>query len=119
VETLLHLLLVDDDALVLQAQQRIFSKYFHLLKAENYDQAWTILQTRHVDIVLSDYDMPGKNGGMLLQAIKQTYPHIRRFLNSGSSPRDLPNLLASGVAEKFFEKPTIVNDFVQVLGLPV
>lgn len=101
-----HLLLVgDDDPIDMEAVSRALDGPFRVSTASGAEQGLELLARENVDIVLSDYQMPGKNGIWLLSRMKERFPSVRRLLNSTVELRDLDEHVKSGVVEFFFPKP--------------
>lgn len=68
----LSILIVDDEV----SQRDILAGYLkkkkHIVQqSSNVQEALKVIQSQHVDLVLTDYKMPGKTGYDLLQEIKQ------------------------------------------------
>jgi response regulator RpfG family c-di-GMP phosphodiesterase len=100
----LKILLVDDDIMMLQALARALMGA-SLRFAMDTRSALEELQCEVTDIVMSDYDMPGDNGVVLLEAVRRMFPTARRVLMSASPPPNLAELCASGLVERFVPKP--------------
>src|SRR5690606_26699584 len=78
------LLLVDDEQPVLNALIRLLRKEpFRVLTAASADEALQILDKEEVQVVISDFRMPGKSGIELLREVKQRYPATVRCVMSG------------------------------------
>jgi len=63
--SLLRILHVDDEPLELQLRQlQTFNKYPHICveQATSVSAAFKVLREQHIDVIVSDYQMPGKNG---------------------------------------------------------
>jgi CheY-like chemotaxis protein len=102
----LRILLVDDDVNQLRAAARQLQGY-SLRFATDVSSALQELQAGAVDVVLSDYQMPGNGDGIaLLEAVRHALPEARRILTSAAPPPYLPELLLSGVVEHFVPKPS-------------
>ena len=84
----LTVLAVDDDALVLANTAAMLDDLGHVvLEASSGEEALTLLRRgRKVDLVITDYAMPGMTGQHLAEAIRAEWPRI-------------PILLATGYAE--------------------
>src|SRR5579859_6346816 len=65
-----HILVVDDDPVMLQLLWQILSPLGDVITAENGRSALAKLRDIPVDVVLLDVDMPGMNGIELCMAIK-------------------------------------------------
>jgi len=72
------ILLVDDEPDINQAfTQMLVKKGFEVQSALSVDKALELLSSWSPDILLSDYNMPDKNGGDLLIAIRQHFPELK------------------------------------------
>jgi two-component system, chemotaxis family, sensor kinase CheA len=83
-------ILVADDTLTTRTLVKILleSAGYDVIAASDGDQAWRVVQDREVDLVVSDVDMPGRDGYALTEAIRGS----RRL-------RDLPVVLVTGLDE--------------------
>ncbi|HEY1735069.1 MAG TPA: response regulator, partial [Methylovirgula sp.] len=84
----LEILVVDDDALVRQATAAMLDDLGHsVIEAESGAEALRLLGTHSsVDLVISDYAMPGMNGADLIRHIHNDFPQV-------------PTIIATGYAE--------------------
>lgn len=64
-------MIVDDNALVLRNIRGILIDKYDVLLANSGELALSMIQKKHADVVLLDYEMPGMNGKELFAAIKQ------------------------------------------------
>lgn len=65
---------VDDDACFLEMSKQILEieGKFEVEMATSVDEAFKKLEQFHYDVVISDYDMPGRNGLEFLEELKKT-----------------------------------------------
>ena len=101
-ENSIKVLVADDHEIVRQGLKTIISECLDLSivgEAENGNQVLKILKKTKVDVVLLDFDMPGKNGLDTLIELKALYPKLpvmilsifpedhygTRFLKAGAS----------------------------------
>lgn len=81
-----EILLVDDEPAVLNALKRELRPYFpHLHTATCAQEALELLKQHPVQMVISDYRMPGMNGADLVIEINRRYPHIMSLILSGQA----------------------------------
>ncbi len=76
----MKLLLVDDDALVLESLEILLSEDPSIViagKAEQGAQALSFLQNHPVDMVLLDIQMPVMDGIETLQRIRAEFPRVK------------------------------------------
>jgi signal transduction histidine kinase/CheY-like chemotaxis protein len=80
----LKVLVVDDDPLIRRMLGQVFVLEDHqLLTAENTDQADALWQLEQFDLVISDLDMPGAKGDVILAKYKKHTPSVITVLFSG------------------------------------
>src|SRR5665647_1272080 len=66
---------VKDSELILSALESGGIKHEYFL-VDNKDNFLNILETENIDIILSDYSMPGYDGNKALKVAKENYSHI-------------------------------------------
>src|SRR2546423_1899809 len=80
------LLIVDDDEHVRRALMRVLKRaHCRLLEAGDAATALDLLTTEQVQVVVSDYRMPGMSGVEFLRQVKESYPRIQRILLTGQA----------------------------------
>ena len=101
------ILVVDDEPQILSALKRTLRKQsYSILFANDGHEALEILKQHEVDLILSDYMMPGLSGTELLTQAEKIQPNSIRIILSGHS--DFQTVLESikeGVVHKFLAKP--------------
>lgn len=102
-----QLLIVDDAPEVLSSLTRLLrDESYQIHTASNAAEALGVLTQQDVDVVLTDYSMPGMNGAELLNRIAQRFPRTVRLILSGKQEFDtVRNAINFGQAHKFIEKP--------------
>ena len=113
--TLRRLLLVDDEAALLRAGARILEPEFKVETATSAEQAADMLVRRRYDLIVTDYEMPGRHGIWLLELAQQRLPAARRVLVSGSQPPGVELQLLSGVVHRFVEKPFMPSQLAKAV----
>jgi type II secretory ATPase GspE/PulE/Tfp pilus assembly ATPase PilB-like protein/CheY-like chemotaxis protein len=101
------ILLVDDEPKVLKSLQRVFiDDNYSILTAENGETALQLLETNVVQLIISDYRMPGMQGTELLKIIRDKYPNtIRIMLTAHSDTAVITSAINEGWVYKFINKP--------------
>ncbi len=80
------LLVVDDDEHVRRALRRVLRRAkCRVLDAPDAEAAMAVLSTEPVQVVVSDYRMPGMSGVEFLRAVKDRWPRIQRVLLTGQA----------------------------------
>ena len=116
------ILFVDDEHQVTDALMRMMRlQPFTLLSATSAVRAQEILRTVHVDVVVSDEQMPGISGSVFLSQVRQQYPHTVRIILSGQASLEAAvRAINDGEVYRFFLKPCNPTDLTftikQALG---
>ncbi|MBI3184751.1 MAG: response regulator [Myxococcales bacterium] len=100
------ILLVDDEPMALDLLVRTLRKY-QTVTAENGELALELLEQRPVDLIISDFKMPGITGVELLRTCQERHPASKRILMTAYS--DLPEVVrarADGVVSCVIPKPS-------------
>jgi DNA-binding NtrC family response regulator len=116
-EEMVSVLFVDDETSVLRMIQRAMAHApFEVLTAPGPAQALAILESRRVDVLVSDIDMPEMDGLALVALVRRRHPTMIRILLSGQSTlaRAL-QAINEGEVARFFPKPFNVATFRQTL----
>lgn len=103
----LKILVVDDDPVIRRLlQQRLTKAYYHVLVAADGYKAESILQDKHIDVVLTDLMMPGEIGGIeVLEIAKKINDSIEVILiTAHSSVNTAVEAMKKGAAD-YLEKP--------------
>jgi DNA-binding NtrC family response regulator len=100
----LRILVVDDETAIRHALRRALRPHL-VFEANGYEEAEALMRAQSLDLVISDYRMPGRNGAAVLQMAEQTQPMALRIMLSGSEPNDLVDLIERGIVQRFISKP--------------
>ncbi len=84
-----RVLVVDDDPLMLRLIKEQLSEIYEIAAAPSGSVALKFLETKDVDLVLLDYEMPEMSGPFVLRAIRESENH-----------KDLPVIFLTGVNDK-------------------
>jgi two-component system, probable response regulator PhcQ len=117
------LLLVDDELRILTALRRALERAGPAcglrLQVRTFESASAVLGTlltEPVDVVISDYRMPGMDGVELLRRVRELQPHTGRILLSGST--DLSFLLHAvnqAAVARVLQKPWVDEDLFEAV----
>lgn len=112
-----RVLVVDDVRLVLTSLRRLLGRAgFHVEVAESGAEALALLERAEVDVVLSDFMMPGMNGIELLREVAAKWPHARRAILTAQAEKELlDRALADGLLHAAFQKPWNNQELVEAL----
>jgi len=108
------ILLVDDEPSVTDAMQRSLRREpFEFISATSGKAALDILASRHIDVVISDEQMPGMPGSKLLTLVRQKYPRAIRMILSGQASLEAAvRAINEGEVHRFFLKPCNPADLI-------
>ena len=110
------ILVVDDTEPVRQLAKIILQQSLtdaEILEAANGKEAVEVLKTKPIDVVLTDYQMPGMNGAELCDYIKEQHPRTKAALMSGRTLN-----VPINKADAFIRKPFHPENLLAaILGL--
>lgn len=115
-EHIQSILIVDDNEMLLDLLSKGFEIYgLNVFRAENGLEGWEIFEKEHIDIVLTDIQMPGLDGIELSLRIRNQSPYIKMALMTGGDADIAKELLNDGTANFFFMKPFSVSSVCKSL----
>jgi two-component system response regulator HupR/HoxA len=79
----LTVLIVDDEQPVLVTAAAVLSEDFRVLTASDAAEALRLLKHHTVDVLCTDFNMPGRNGIQLLREAMARQPHLSGVLVTG------------------------------------
>ncbi len=113
-----RILLVDDDAALLEALPRALKLRMDGIEIDTVDSAAGAIdriQRNDYDAIVSDIKMPGMDGLALLNAIRESRPKTPTLLITGHGEHDLAVQALRGGAYDFVQKPIDRDYFVASL----
>ncbi len=109
------ILLVDDEAPLLEAFSAALSEQFDCTTATSTREAEFILRKKEFKVVIADHLMPGGNGMSFLVRVREEYPLMQRILVTGYMK---PEMLLRSVNEaalfRYLVKPVSLTELVRV-----
>lgn len=101
------LLLIDDEKNVLNALVRLLRRDgYQILTATNPGEAFNILATHDVQVVVCDQRMPEMNGTEFFSKVKDLYPNTVRMILSGYTElKSVTDAINRGAIYKYLTKP--------------
>jgi type II secretory ATPase GspE/PulE/Tfp pilus assembly ATPase PilB-like protein/FixJ family two-component response regulator len=102
------LLFVDDEENILKSLKRLFlSDGYTILTAPSGAEGLSVLENNgSVNLVMSDYMMPGMTGTEFLKAVKEKYPEMIRIMLTGHNDISVVmEAVNQGAIYKFINKP--------------
>lgn len=112
-----RILLVDDDPLVRDFIRKVLQFDGHSLEmATNGEEALAVFQKSSFDLVVTDYDMPGMNGGQLAAAIKAILPLQPILMISFQGEQLRSQSIPSAAADAIISKPFRIGELRQSIS---
>lgn len=110
------ILIVDDEDGVRRALERQLSDLAIVITAEGGERALEIAAQVRVDLIVSDYRMPGMDGLALLARMAEIDPESRRVLFSSGDVPGVDEYEARGVVHAFVQKPWSQGGLRQIVA---
>jgi DNA-binding NtrC family response regulator len=99
------ILIIDDSRDIRYILNKMLKSNYQVLSVDNVDAALNILSDIRPDLVITDYDLPGKNGLEGLREIRELHPHIRVIMLTGSATEELTHEAIEQGVEECLAKP--------------
>jgi type II secretory ATPase GspE/PulE/Tfp pilus assembly ATPase PilB-like protein/DNA-binding NarL/FixJ family response regulator len=114
-----RILLVDDEANVLKALQRVFrQENYEIVLASNGAEAIDLLRNGAFQLMISDYMMPGMTGAQVLKQAKTIQPDMIRIMLTGHADTGaVMGAVNEGAVYKFILKPWNDDDLRVTVAL--
>jgi CheY-like chemotaxis protein len=111
------LLYVDDEVNLLSAVRRAMRHSgYRVLVASSADEAFEILATTEVGVILCDQRMRGMSGTEFLERVKQMYPDAVRIVLSGYTDlNSVTEAVNRGAIFKFLTKPWMEEELAEAV----
>jgi len=110
------ILIVDDEASILEAFSSALSPHFDVTTATSARAADFILQKKAFKVVVADHLMPGGNGMSFLVRAREEFPNMQRILVTGYMK---PEMLIRSVNEaalfRYLLKPVTLAELIKVV----
>ena len=113
-----RVLLVDDEVLVANGLARALAQAADVTLASSAAAALGFLEHQDFDVVVSDFDMPVRDGLSLLTEVAQRWPRLKRVLHSGAMPAEAETALNRGLVHELIEKPAQRDVLISAVATP-
>ncbi len=115
-----RILVVDDELDILESLQELLQaaiENVEVLVAPSGQEALEVLDKERVDLIVSDFKMPGMNGMEFLRTAKDALPTVPRVLMTAFPDLQIAiEAINDARIENFFTKPLDPEEVVQVLS---
>jgi two-component system cell cycle sensor histidine kinase/response regulator CckA len=120
-----QVLVVDDDVTTRAAMRRVLEHQgYSVIVAEDALDALRMLERTHVpvDLLVTDVQMPGMNGDMLVARVRESWPDLPVIFVSGE-PSNARLVQETGGDVQFLAKPFLPAELLETvreaMGLPL
>jgi CheY-like chemotaxis protein len=113
-----RILLVDDQRDILRLLHSTLDTLAHemdVIEAPSGEEALLEASRNKVDLVVSDYRLPGITGVELMHKIRARYPDVRVILITGMTDRKARDEILNAGAIAVFDKPISLTDFLDTV----
>ncbi|MDZ7362761.1 MAG: response regulator [candidate division KSB1 bacterium] len=119
-DVLRRILVVDDEEDLTWSIAKSLEKHdktFEVICVNNGDRALAYLAASHVDLVITDVRMPGRDGWALLRDIERDYPRTRVIIMTAHGSEELRRQYALHEAPLYYylEKPFELQDLRKLI----
>ncbi len=109
-------LFVDDDPAILVTFPRMLRREpYEIIVAESAVKALAILDSRSVEVVVTDQQMPGMRGTELLARVHERYPSTVRIILTGE-PGTSVTIEVGGVVHRVLRKPASADEIKRAIA---
>jgi DNA-binding NtrC family response regulator len=110
------LLIVDDDAPLLDSLRYVFRGLYEVATARSAEEAAGLLERQEADVMLLDILLPGINGIEFLRTVREKQPHLPVILiSAASSIRPVMKAIELGEAD-YVRKPFDIDELRLVVA---
>jgi DNA-binding NtrC family response regulator len=114
------ILVVDDELLIRDLLYDFFSEQgWQITVAECAEKALELLESKEVDLVLSDIKMPDMDGLQFAQALRNQYPELPVVLMTGFPSVDSAVAALRTRVEDYIVKPFNINQLYKQLDATI
>ena len=112
-----HLLFVDDDESQRMLHRRLFEHFgYQVTSAVGAPEALRLLETLVIDLVVTDWNMPGQNGIDLAKSIHARWPGLPIILLTGYGVADAERAAADSGISRVIGKPVMMDELRSIVS---
>jgi DNA-binding NtrC family response regulator len=109
-------LVVDDEATILEMYTEALGTHFDVATATSVKQAEALLQKGSFKVVVSDHLMPGGNGLSFLVRVREEHPEMARVLVTGyMKPEMMLRAVNEAAVFRYLLKPVPIADLIEAV----
>lgn len=108
-------LVVDDDPMIVRSYARVVARDADVITAGSVSEARELLTVHTIDLLLTDFMMPGETGDVLLRLVAEKQPTARRVLMTAAARHMVEDLVNDGTAHQLVTKPARIEELQQLV----
>ncbi|MBI2263807.1 MAG: response regulator [Armatimonadetes bacterium] len=113
----MHLLLVDDEELLLRSLQEVLTKAgYQVSAARNAREAIGLARKQNFDLVICDIRLPEEDGLKALSLMQPLQPGVRKILMTGYASEEKPIEAIKLGVDDYLLKPFDLDEFLKRVG---
>lgn len=113
----LTLLYVEDDSVIAKSTLDILDNFFlNIIYAKNGEEGLLKFNENHIDIIITDINMPRLNGLEMLKSISEINNKIPSIITSAHNERDYYQEAINFNVKGYLLKPIIVSDLMKLIN---
>ena len=110
----LNILYVEDESVIRRNVQICLDHIFNVIVAENGEEGLISFHKNNIDLIITDINMPIKNGICMIEEIKKINPNIPCIVTTAYELDVINSLLSSVDFCKYLKKPFDVKDLLDI-----
>jgi CheY-like chemotaxis protein len=112
-----RVLVIDDNLMYRDVVKDLLHELnFNAVVAKDGTEALDVIRRQHIDIILTDFKMPGMNGLELTRKVKEIAPSAHIIVYSGITPDAAQESEIKSEADAFLRKPVNLEKVSEVLA---
>jgi PAS domain S-box-containing protein len=101
----------DDDAFQELSMRHLEAEGYDVVTADSAEAALDMLESDDIDCVVSDYDMPHRNGLELLEDVRESHSDLPFILFTGKGSEEIASEAISAGVTDYLQKDTTTDQF--------
>ncbi len=111
-----NVLVIDDEETIVNTFKAHFRHYYNVFTALNTEEGIKIIEDNNIQIVLCDYNMPGKDGILFFSELVLKHPDISRILITAQDALKIAiEAINFGSIYRYVHKPWDVDELKDVI----
>jgi response regulator RpfG family c-di-GMP phosphodiesterase len=111
-----NVLIVDDEQAILNSFKAYYREYYNIFTAISAADAMPILAKVNIHVIVSDFNMPQKDGVVFFKEVSMLYPRISRIISTAYSEIHIATAAINvGNVHRYINKPWELHTLKQFI----